>query len=391
MVDLILQPGRDRSVRRRHPWVLSGSVSRLEGEARAGDLVTVRSDEGEVLGHGHYSPHSQIRVRMLDFDKREAGDEGLLRRVTEAVERRRGHPDLVGCEAHRLVNAEGDGLPGLIADRYGEVVVMRVGTAGMARRSEMLARRLAEATGVPCVLERAEARALRREGWPMQGGARVGAAPTAPVAVTERGRHHLVDLVHGQKTGFYLDQRETRSLVERLAPGRRVLDLFCYTGGFALAAARAGAAAVTAVDSSKPALELGARSLALEPGARPVDWLPADAFRFLREGDERFDLIVVDPPPLARRKADTPRACRAIRDLLLHGLRRSAPGAQLFVFSCSHHVGADLLRKVAFGASVDVGREVRVQGELGAPSDHPVALSHPEGRYLSGLRLEVGA
>ncbi|MBW2243191.1 MAG: class I SAM-dependent rRNA methyltransferase [Deltaproteobacteria bacterium] len=383
MADILLHSSRDRSVRRRHPWVLSGAVARVDGSPEPGDLVRVLSAEGEVLGHGHYSPHSQIRVRLLEMGKESEGEALLAARITAAVERRRADSSLEGCDAVRLVHAEGDGLPGLVADRYGDTVVLRVGTAGMARRRDELADALAEATGVACVYERGDAAALRREGEAVQEGPLRGEAPKAPIAITERGRSYRADVVNGQKTGFYLDQREARSLVERLAPGRRVLDLFCYSGGFALAAAKAGAKSIVAVDGSKQALELG------ESSGADVDWVKADAFRFLRAAEPGFDLLVIDPPPLARRKNDVKKASRGYKDLMMHGLRCAAPGAQLLVFACSHHVGPDLFRKIVFGASLDAERPVRVLGELGAPPDHPVALDHPEGRYLTGLWLEA--
>lgn len=383
MAEVILHTGRDRSVRRRHPWVLSGAVARVEGSAEPGDLVRVLSAEGEVLGHGHYSPRSQIRVRLLELGKDSEGETLLATRIAAAVARRRGHPGLEDCEGVRLVHAEADGLPGLIADRYGDTVVLRVGTAGMARRREELAAALAEATGVSCIYERGDAAALRREGEAVREGPLRGETPKAPIPIAERGRSYLADVVHGQKTGFYLDQREARSLVEQLAPGRRVLDLFCYSGGFALAAAKGGAQSIVAVDGSKQALALG------EASGAAVDWVKGDAFRFLRAAEPGFDLLVIDPPPLARRKKDVSRASRGYKDLLLHGLRCAAPGAQLLVFACSHHVGPELFRKIVFGASLDAKRPVRVLGELGAPPDHPVDLDHPEGRYLTGLWLET--
>jgi 23S rRNA (cytosine1962-C5)-methyltransferase len=391
MPDVVLHPGRDRSLRRRHPWLLSGALARVEGEPAPGAWVRVVSAEGEPLGFGHWSPQSQIRVRLLWFGKEAPGEEALLaERIAAAVARRRGAPALADTDAVRLLNAEGDGLPGLIADRYGEVVVVRLASAGMAARREQVAAALRQATGAAAGFERADAPALRREGVAPREGALWGAAPAAPLPIRERGRAFLVDVVRGQKTGFYLDQRDARDLVQVLARGRRVLDLFAYTGGFAAAAALGGAAAVTLVDSSQGALALARENLARNAPAVPARFEAADAFEFARAGGgERFDLVVVDPPPLARRQADVPKASRAYKDVLLHALRRAEPGARLVAFSCSHHVGPDLFRKIAFGASLDAGRPLRVLAELGAPLDHPVALDHPEGRYLSGLLLEA--
>jgi 23S rRNA (cytosine1962-C5)-methyltransferase len=388
MADVVLLPGRDRSVRRRHPWVLSGAVARLEGAPEPGAWVRVVSAEGEALGHGHWSPHSQIRVRLLRFGKDAADDELVSARIAEAVARRAADPLLADTDAVRLVNAEGDGLPGLVADRYGDLVVARLSTAGMEARRALVAQALRAATGAPAGFERPDAAAARREGMAAHQGPLWGDPPAAPVTIREHGRRYLVDAAGGQKTGFYLDQRDARDLVERLARGRRVLDLFAYTGGFAVAAAHGGAASLTIVDSSAEALALAARNLEPWSSSSPR-FERDDAFRFLRRDEARYDLLVVDPPPLARRAADVERAARAYKDALLGALRLAAPGALLLAFSCSHHVGPDLFRKIAFGASIDAGRPLAVLAELGAPSDHPVALDHPEGRYLTGLLLRA--
>jgi 23S rRNA (cytosine1962-C5)-methyltransferase len=388
VIDVVLLPGRDRSARRRHPWVLSGAVDRVDGAPEPGAWVRVVSAEGEPLGCGHWSPTSQIRVRLLTFGKEPAGDELLADRIARAVARRAADPLLADTDAVRLVNAEGDGLPGLVADRYGELVVLRLATAGMDARRARVAEALRAASGAAAGFERPDAAAARREGMAARQAPLWGDAPAAPVAIAERGRRYWIDAVAGQKTGFYLDQRDARDLVERLARGRRVLDLFAYTGGFAVAAARGGAAALTVVDSSAEALAGAQRNL--EPWAPlPVRLERDDAFRFVRRDEGRYDLLVVDPPPLARRAADVARAARAYKDALLGALRLAAPEALLVAFSCSHHVGPDLFRKIAFGASLDAGRPLTVLAELGAPSDHPVALDHPEGRYLTGLLLRA--
>jgi 23S rRNA (cytosine1962-C5)-methyltransferase len=270
--------------------------------------------------------------------------------------------------------------------------VLRVSTAAMAARRSELAAWLTDAAGVRAVVARDDAAAARRDGFAPADGLLAGALPEgAAVEIAEHGRRYRVDPLRGQKTGFYLDQRDARSRVEALAEGRRVLDLFAYTGGFAAAAARGGAAAVTLVDSSEPALALArhhivsnARGAALEPAL-----VHGDAFEAARRLEPGFDLLVVDPPPLARREADVQRAARAYKDVLLSAFRLAAPGAFVLFFRCSHHVSHDLLRKIAFGAALDARREVQAVGALTAPSDHPVSLDHPEGDYLSGLLLRA--
>jgi 23S rRNA (cytosine1962-C5)-methyltransferase len=383
---VILQPGRDRSVRRRHPWILSGSVAKVEGDPAAGDLLPVLSAEGEVLAYGHYSPRSEIRVRLLCFGAEDPGEEHLGDRIERAVARRREFPQLQGREALRLVNAEADGLPGLVVDRYGEVAVVRFSTAGMAVRRERIGGILGEVSGASSGYERAEASAARREGLPIREGPLWGSPPPI-LSIREGRRRYQVDVVNGQKTGFYLDQRDSRDLVESLAAGRRVLDLFAYTGGFAVAAAIGGASTVTLVESSSTAIALARENLASNAPDLDAQTVLGDAFRFLREAGEPFDLIILDPPPLARRRRDVNKACRAYKDLILHALRRASPDGQVLAFACSHHVGPDLFRKVAFGASLDARRPVQVLQALQAPVDHPVSIHHPEGAYLNGLLL----
>jgi 23S rRNA (cytosine1962-C5)-methyltransferase len=382
---VILQPDRESAVRRRHPWLLSGSVARTEGDPGAGDLVAVRSAAGELLGHGHYEPGAQIRVRLLAFGKEPEREETLAERVAAAALRRAGDPLLAGTDALRLVNAEGDGLPGLVVDRYADVVVVRPSTAGMLARVDQLG--LAAATNAAAGLLRPDAVALRRAGVASQERGLWGAAPETPVAIEERGRRYLVDVRHGQKTGFYLDQRDARDLVRALAPGRCVLDAFAYTGGFAAAALQGGAERVVALESSESALALARENTAF--GAERSECRAGDAFEVLRDASAGFDLVILDPPPFAKRKGDAPRASRAYKDLLLHAFRSAAPGRLVLAFACSHHVGPELFARIAFGAALDADRRVVLLRELGAPADHPVSLDHPEGRYLSGLLLRV--
>jgi 23S rRNA (cytosine1962-C5)-methyltransferase len=388
MQTLVLHPGRDRSVRRRHPWLLSGAIARVEGEPAPGDLVAVRSAEGETLAHGHYEPGSQLRARLLAFGKEPEEDGALARRAAAAVARRAGDPLLAGTDAVRLVNAEGDGLPGLVVDRYAGVLVVRPSTSGMLRRAAALVEALRSATGASAALLRPDAVSLRRAGVEAGDAVLFGAAPDAPVAIDERGRRFRVDVRRGQKTGFYLDQREARDLVAALAEGRSVLDAFAYTGGFAAAALAGGAARAVLIEASEAALALAREHVAFA-GER-AECRAGDAFEALHAGAGDFDLVILDPPPLARRKADVQRASRAYKDLLLHAFA-APPGRLVLAFACSHHVGPDLFAKIAFGAALDAGRRVSVLRELGAPSDHPVSLDHPEGRYLTGLLLRVDA
>lgn len=373
---VVLRKGRERSVALGHPWVLSGSVLRVLGEPAAGDVVALHDESGAVLGFGDFDPDAQIRVRILAFGKDEPEERAWLEaRLGAALALRRDHPLLAGTNALRLAHAEADGLPGLVIDRYADYLSLRVGTPAMARRASDVAEIVRRITG-------AGAAWLRSEG--AQGRPLFGSVPDAPIEILESGRRYAVALKHGQKTGFYLDQRDARDLFAKLARGARALDLFAHTGGFASAALQGGAREVTAVEASQQAVEL-ARVNA--PGAELVT---GDVNEFLRREKRTYDLIALDPPPFAKKKRDVTAASRAYKDLNLRAFARAAEGAHVLTFSCSHHVSPELFRKLVFAAALDAHREVQVLGELRAPADHPVSIRHPQGEYLKGLLLRVG-
>ncbi|MCE2392605.1 MAG: class I SAM-dependent rRNA methyltransferase [Proteobacteria bacterium] len=373
-----LRPDRDRAPRRGHPWIMSGSVEAVEGDPGPGAAVAVASASGETLGWGDYDPGSQIRVRLCQLGPEtgwKSGDEWLAAGLEAALGLRERHPLLRDTDALRLANAESDGLPGLTVDRYADWLVVKPGTPAMLTRVPAVAEALAGRTGVKGVWLRGAAPGAARD--------LIGEVPDRPVTIEERGRRYVVDLRRGQKTGFYLDQRDARDLFQRLSPGRRVADLFAYSGGFSVAALNGGAESVVAVESSPAAIELLRRNA---PGARI---LGSDAGEFLRETDERFDLLALDPPPLAKRRRDAGSASRAYKDLNLRALRIANPGAFLLTFCCSHHVDAGLFRKILFGAALDAGVGARLLATLGAPPDHPISLNHPESEYLKGLLLQI--
>jgi 23S rRNA (cytosine1962-C5)-methyltransferase len=389
MIEVVLQPGRDRSVRRRHPWVLSGAIARVDDGAEAGEFVRVLSAEGETLGCGDYSPRSNIRVRMLTRGKEDPPASLIADRIAAAAAMRAAHPELAGIEALRLVNAEADLLPGLSVDRYCDTIVVRFATAGMSRRRDEIVEALREVTGAARGYERADTSAGRREAVAVRQGLLWGDPLPATIEFSESARRYAVDIAQGQQTGFYLARRDARNLVERLAKGRRMLDLFAYTGGFAVAAAVGGASSVTLVDSSADALALAGRNLetsAPDCAAKPVH---GDAFDFVRRDSAQYDLVTIDPPPLARSSREVNKAARAYKDVLLFALKRAAPGAQLLAFSSSSHVDAALYRKIAFGAALDAEREVQVLRTLGPAVDHPASIYHPEGASLTGLLLQA--
>lgn len=418
---VVLKPGRDKPVRGRHPWIFSGAVQRLEGEALPGAVARVRAAEGELLGWAGLSPRSQILARMLSWQPEARIDEAFWReRLAAALALRAALPDrpLADPEgACRLVNAESDGLPGLVIDRYGPFLVLQALTAGIEPWKERLAVWAAElwreATGWDCagVYERSDVDVRAKEGLEPRTGPLRGEAPPPRLWVREAlytdpgddrassaGASSVwlpVDIATGHKTGAYLDQAVNRRRVAAFAAGRRVLNVFCYTGGFGLHAAAAGAASLTQLDSSAPALAAAAEALDRRGGdaAADAEWVEADAFTQLRrwrDGGRSWDLIVLDPPKFVQNAGQIAKASRAYKDINLLALKLLAPGGILASFSCSGLVGSDLFHQILHGAALDAGRELAVLEPLGQAPDHPVRLSFPEGRYLKGLLGRLG-
>jgi 23S rRNA (cytosine1962-C5)-methyltransferase len=395
MATLTLHPGKEKSVLRRHPWLFSGAVDRLEGRARPGDTVDVLAADGRPLGRAAWSPSSQIRARIWSFDAEYVIDHAFFkRRVAASVARRKTLPELAGQQGLRLIHAESDGLPGIIADRYGDTVVLQLSTAGAEKWRGAIADSLLKATGCTRIYERSDLDLRSLEGLEPVTGWIHGAASDTPLVIEENAVRMEVDIVGGHKTGFYLDQRDNRRRVAEIARDRRVLNCFCYTGGFSLQALAGGAREVVSVDSSVPALETARRNLALNPqldAARAI-WMEADVFgelRSLRAAGERYDLIILDPPKFAHTAAQAERAARAYKDINLLALQLLAPGGLLMTYSCSGGIGADLFRKIVAGAALDAGRSARIVEQLHGAADHPVDLAFPEGEYLKGLLLLV--
>ncbi len=395
MAILILKPGKEKSVLRRHPWLFSGAVDRLEGRARPGDTVEVHAADGRVLGRAAWSPASQIRARMWSFDAAEPVDHAFFkRRVAAALARRAALPELAGQAALRVVHAESDALPGIIADRYGDTVVLQLTSAGAEKWRTAIADSLLGATGCVRLLERSDVDVRALEGLEPVSGWLHGTEPEADVVIEEHGIRLGVDIRHGHKTGFYLDQRDNRAMVAGLVRGRRVLNCFCYTGGFSLQALAGGATGVLSIDSSAPALEAARCNLARNPqlDAARASWREADVFaelRALHDRGERFDLVILDPPKFAPTASQAERAARAYKDINLQALKLLAPGGLLMTYSCSGGIDATLFRKIVAGAALDARRTARILRQLHGAADHPVDLAFPEGEYLKGLLLQV--
>lgn len=402
---LILKRGRDKPVRNRHPWVFSGAIGRIEGQPAPGDLVAIADHAGAPLATAYYNAKSQIQGRILSWDPDEPIDELFWRgRLQRAMGGRavmglaaggRQQATDPSITAFRLINAEADGLPGLIVDRYGDYLVMQCLTLGIDRRKEMLAESLAELLHPTGILERSDMDVRGKEGLKPVVQTLFGETPPAELTIRENGYEFLVDLHHGHKTGFYLDQRDNRDIVGRpaLITGRDVLNVFAYTGAFGVYAAAAGARQITQIDSSTPSLETAERNMQLNGLNKESDeYIAGDAFevlRYFREEGRQFDAVILDPPKFAHSQGQLDRATRGYKDLNWLALRLLRPNGVLATFSCSGLVSADLFQKIVFGAAVDAGRDVQIMQTLGQAADHPVLLSFPESAYLKGLLCRV--
>jgi 23S rRNA (cytosine1962-C5)-methyltransferase len=388
---IVLKPAREKSLRHRHPWVFSGAVERVEGEPAKGDTVVVTAKDGAFLARAAYCPDSQIRARVWSFDPAESIDEAFLRRRLQAsIARRVLLPP--GSNAMRLVHAESDGLPGLVADRYDTTVVVQILSAGAERFRGFWGPALAELTGARSVYERSDVEVRSLEGLAPRTGLLHGDAP-GEVRIVEDGVTYEVDVAHGQKTGFYLDQRDNRALAASLAADAEMLNAFCYTGGFTLAALKGAAGRTLSLDTSEEALASARRNVTLNGfDESRAEWLAADVFahlRKLRDQNRKFGLIVLDPPKFAPTEKHVANAARAYKDINLWAMKLLAPGGHLLTFSCSGAVSADLFGKIVAGAAADAKVDLQVRRALGASLDHSVSIHFPEGEYLKGLWLQA--
>lgn len=385
-----LKTGREKSVRNRHPWIFSGAVDQENTDLPPGTIVDVIDHEGKFLGRGAYNVLSQIRVRMFTFSNEPLDVAWFTKRLDDAVLRRR---DFLPPEtnAYRVVHCEGDGIPGLIIDRYGDGLVMTLSIAG----TDVLRDTIVEAASVVLkpnwILEHSTGGYRRDEGLQDQVGPLHGEVPEGNIQIQENGLDFLVDIRSGQKTGFFLDQRTNRQAVRNVARGKTMLNAFGYTGGFAVYALAGGAKQAVTVDVSKDALQLAKENHELNnQHIDEDDLVNDDVFDFLREDETRFDLIVLDPPAFAKSKAAVNRAARGYKDINLLAMRRLPPGGLLWTFSCSGHMSLSLHRKILFAAALDAGREVQIMQTLGHYPDHPINVYHPEGEYLSGFICRIG-
>jgi len=399
MNTITLKPAKDKSLLRRHPWIYSNAIEHVEGKPAPGATVLIRAHDGRFLARASYSPVSQIRARVWSFDETEPIDHAFFkRRVQRAISHRQTMVRDTG--ATRLIFGEADGLPGLIVDYYisddesqrGQLVCQFMAT-GVELWKEAIVQALIGATGCPNVYERSDVSIRQKEGLEQITGVLAGDPPPVTLIANEGGVRYHIDVERGHKTGFYVDQRDNRALVREYAADRDVLNCFCYTGGFSLAALKGGAKRVVSIDSSGDALALAQQNVTAN-GFDPqrAEWLDADAFKTLRrlhEDGERFDLIVLDPPKFAPSREHVDRAARAYKDINLTGFKLLRPGGLLFTYSCSGAIDADLFQKIVAGAAADAKVDARILKRLGAGVDHPLLTAFPEGEYLKGLLLQI--
>lgn len=387
MKAVVLKPGRDKAVRNRHHWIFSGAIRDLP-DFEDGDVLAVRNAAGELLGHGYFNRKSSITGRMLSF--RDEPPEAAVRRgVERALALRARFFDPAVTNARRLVNAEGDGLPGLIADLYDNVLVLQVATLGMEKLKPLVVDLLASALRPRAIIEKSDLPARRDEGLEDFEGLLAGEA-VEKVRILENGIPFWVSLVEGQKTGFYLDQRESRNLVRQCAAGRRVLNTFAYSGSFSVCALLGGAVRADSVDTSASAMALAQENFELNslPSESGV-FYTADVFEFLREPALDHDFIILDPPAFAKKRTDVVAACRGYKDINRLALQRVRTPGLVLTFSCSHFVDETLFQQVVFQAAHEAGRRVRILQKHRQAFDHPVNVYHPETVYLKGFLLYV--
>jgi 23S rRNA (cytosine1962-C5)-methyltransferase len=381
---LVLKRGKERVISNRHPWIFAGAIHTERGpeDAAIADLVDT---DGAHIASGFYSRHSQIRLRALTFAEEELSPETIVSRIEQAVARRKPIFDET-TNAARVLHADGDELSSIVVDRYDDVLVVEIANAGVEQLKPLVVETLQRTLSPRIIYFKNDLPARKLEQLPLEDETMGAGEPSA--TISESGLRFRVNPAEGQKTGFFLDQRENRRLARTLAPNRRVLNLFSYSGAFGVYAAAGGAAAVTNVDISAPAIEHARENHVLN--GTQAEFLVADAFQYVRQRhNDRFDLLICDPPAFAKSRGDIERAARGYKDVNLHAMRMVEPGGSMMTFSCSGHMSVDLFQKVIFAAALDAGRRISFVRRLTAGPDHPVSIYCPEGEYLKGFLLEV--
>jgi 23S rRNA (cytosine1962-C5)-methyltransferase len=385
---LILKSGRERSLLNRHPWVFSGAVKQLP-QAENGEIVKVTDNHNNLLGYGFYSTNSQITCRVFEFtaDPVVINEAFWVNKIVDAFNYRQQIMDFSQTDIFRLVHAEGDFFPGVIIDVYAGVAVVQLLVKGTEHIKEAIFEGLKK-VGIKHIYLKTKQSTQRLEEVGSESGW-VGAPCAMPVRAKENGLTFLVDVEKGQKTGFFIDQRENRRLVGLHAKGKKVLNTFSYSGGFSLQALAQGAVLVHSVDSSKDAIEMCDRNVEANFANAPHESFTEDCFDYLNRTDVDYDIMVLDPPAFAKNARSVPNASRGYKNLNLAAFNKIKPGGLIYTFSCSQHIDRDLFRKIVFSAAADAKRNVRIVQQLTQPEDHPINIFHPEGEYLKGLLLHI--
>jgi len=391
---ITLKKSRDKILERKHPWIFSGALEKVDGNPSNGETVQIFTSEKKLVGFGSFSPSSQIRVRVWSFNLEEKIDSDFFKKkISMAASLREKLVDTSKTNAYRIINAESDGLPGLIVDRYSNFLVCQLLSAGAEFNKETTIEILNDIFKPIGIFERSDVEVRIKEGLQPTQGLIKGNIADELIEVRENGFKFLVDIKNGHKTGFYLDQRDNRKMLSEFSKGKSVLNCFSYTGGFSVYALAYGAEKVTQVESSTTAMDLSAKNFKLNNlNLSLVENINGDVFELLRKfRDERktFDLIILDPPKFAESASQIQKASRGYKDINLLALKLLNPGGTLFTFSCSGHISPELFQKIVADAALDSGREVRIIKQLTQSSDHPVSTNFPEGLYLKGIICSV--
>lgn len=393
---ITLKAGRDKSAIRRHPWIFSGAIDTVSGDPEFGESVEVYAYNGDFLGIAAYSPTSQIRARFWSFfEKTEIDELFFEERLETAIQLResRGFSISNPLSAFRLIYAENDGIPGCIIDKYGEYYSVEILAAGPEKHREIIYKVLAKKTGCKGIFERCDSDVRKKEGMEKRTGVVYGIVPETPIPMEENGIRFLIDIRNGHKTGYYLDQRDARKRIGELSSGKKVLNCFCYTGGFGLFALKGNASHVYQVDVSKSALKI-AKELLIEnklPTAKATH-TEADVFQYLRkcrDKGETFDLIVLDPPKFVEAKDHLQKGARGYKDINLLAMKLLSPNGMLATFSCSGLMDMSLFQKIIADAASDAKKDMQIIERFGQPADHPISLAFPEGQYLKGILVQL--
>ncbi|APS35798.1 MULTISPECIES: 23S rRNA (cytosine(1962)-C(5))-methyltransferase RlmI [Serratia] len=393
-VRLFLAKGREKSLLRRHPWVFSGAVQRVEGKAHSGETIDILDSQGKWLARGAYSPESQIRARVWTFQSdEEINIDFFIRRLQQAQSWRDWVAQRDGLDGYRLIAGESDGLPGITIDRFQNFLVLQLLSTGAEYQRPALLSALQHCYPECSIYDRSDVAVRKKEGLPLAQGPVLGDLPPELLPITEHGMKLLVDIQQGHKTGFYLDQRDSRLAARNYSAGRRVLNCFSYTGAFAVSALMGGCAQVISVDTSQAALDIARQNVELNKlDLSKAEFVRDDVFQLLRNyrtQGEKFDLIIMDPPKFVENKNQLASACRGYKDINMLALQLLNPGGILLSFSCSGLMPTDLFQKILADAAVDAGRDVQFIEQFRQAADHPVIATYPEGLYLKGFACRV--